>query len=99
MARLRFYGPDTRSLAGTGSVVGLEASVEVVVVVRVHLDDVGRTPEIRVWADEDEDGTGPDKPVDQVLRQAPVDLSGDLGWTLAPVQAWVIDIHVEPVLV
>ena len=62
-----------------------------------HLDDVGRPGEDRARADEDPHRSGGDEAVDEVLREAPVDLRRMPGRTLPRVAAREVDVGVETV--
>jgi hypothetical protein len=73
--------------------------VQVVVVVPEWDHDTGRPGERGVRAHVDELGTGRHEAVDEVLGEAEIDLAHSQWRPLAPVQARVIDIGVEAVLV
>jgi len=73
--------------------------VQVVVVMDEHLDDAGRPVKAGARADEDDLRVGAHEPVDQVLRELMVDLADPARRPFAPVEAGVVDVGVEPVLV
>ena len=64
-----------------------------------HLDDAGGTMKVGVGPDEDDLRARPREPVDEVLGEPVVDLPDRPRRSLAPVEARVVDIGVEPVLV
>ena len=73
--------------------------MHVVVVACEHLDDSGRALEPDPRADEHPLGARRDEAIDQILRQATIDLARLPRRALAAVAARVVDVHVEPVLV
>ena len=73
--------------------------MKVVVVMDEHLDDAGRTAEVRIGTDEDDLRARAHEPVDEVLGEPVVDLVDPPRRPLAPVDARVVDVGVEPVLV
>jgi hypothetical protein len=75
-----------------------DAHVQMVVVAGENLDDGGRAAKARVRPDEDARRTRLDEEIDERLRERKVDLVDPCRRPLAPVEAWVIDIDVEPVL-
>ena len=64
-----------------------------------NTDDPARAGEPRVRPDLDDHGTRAHEAVDEVLREAPVDLSDAARRALPAVPARVVHVHVEPVLV
>jgi len=73
--------------------------VQVVVVVREHLDDARRPVKRRGRPHEHQLGAGGHEPVDQILGQPAVDLRGGGRRALAAVEPWVADVGIEAVLV
>jgi hypothetical protein len=71
--------------------------VQVVVVMGEHLDDAGGA--VKAGARADDLRPGAHEPVDQVLRELMVDLADPARRPFAPVEAGVVDVGVEPVLV
>src|SRR5918994_242406 len=70
-----------------------------VVVVGQRLHHLRRTPQAGAGSDEDVLGPGGDEAIDELLSQAEVDL-GDGQWReLSAVEARVVDVDIEPVLV
>jgi hypothetical protein len=70
----------------------------VVVVVREHFDNPGWTGETGARSDEDTLDAGSDEPIDEILREAAVDLVGTLRRAFALVAARVVDVDIEAVL-
>jgi protein MpaA len=63
-----------------------------------HLHDTGGPDETRIRADEDELDAGPNEEVDERLRKAAVDVRCRARCALAPVEARVVEIDIEAVL-
>jgi hypothetical protein len=70
-----------------------------VVVVPKNLDDPPGPCEARVRADIDEVGAGGHEAVDEILREAAVDLGDAQRWPLGTVPPRVVHVRVEPILV
>ena len=66
--------------------------------VREHLHDVRWPAQASARPDEHADRPRADEAIEEVLGEPPVDLARALGWSLPLVEAWVVDVHVEPVL-
>src|SRR5215218_761352 len=73
--------------------------MQVVVVVREHLDAAGRPGEPGAGSDEDDLRPFAQEQVDERLRPPPVNLGGEPRRALASIRPWVVDVGVEPVLV
>jgi hypothetical protein len=79
-------------------IVRADANVEMVVVVPEDLHDAGRSRQARVRADVDEVGAGSDEEIYEGLGKGPVDLLGALGRSFSPIEARVVNVRVEAVL-
>src|SRR4051794_36834910 len=77
----------------------LEPDVHVVVVVHERYDSFARPRQAQVRADVDHARARGEEAVEQVLRERLVDLRRLVRAPLEPVQARVVDVGVEPVLV
>src|SRR5918992_252301 len=77
----------------------VDSDVQVVVVIPEDLDDVRRPGEARVGPDVNDIRTGCHEEVEQCLGEAAVHLLGSLRRPLTPIEARVVDVRVEPVLV
>jgi hypothetical protein len=63
-----------------------------------HLDDAHRPAKAGVGPDEDSSGSSSNEEVDQRLGEPEIDLTNAQGRPFPPIEAWVIDVDVEPVL-